>query len=155
MSRITIIQIGKTQEKYLKTGIEIFLKRLSHYCKLEVIELRESNKQNSEDKKNDEAKTIIAKLKDGDYILALDEYGELKSSIEMAALIENHFTMNPNRMVFIIGGAFGHGHEVLQKANLLLSFSKMTFSHQMIRLLLTEQLYRAFTIIKNEKYHNQ
>jgi 23S rRNA (pseudouridine1915-N3)-methyltransferase len=154
MSKIAIIQIGKTQEKYLKTGIEVFHKRLNHYCKYEIIELRESSKQNPDEKKSEEAIAIISKLKEGDYLVVLDEHGIEKSSMELAKLVENHFTMNPNRIVFIIGGAFGHGPELLQKANILLSFSKLTFSHQMIRLLLAEQLYRAFTIIKNEKYHN-
>jgi 23S rRNA (pseudouridine1915-N3)-methyltransferase len=155
MSKIVIIQVGKTQEKYLNLGVDIFLKRLKHYCKYEIIEIKESSKSLPDDKKNEEASIIISKLKSGDHIIALDEHGIEKSSVAFADFIENHFTRNPNRLVFIIGGAFGHGQELLNLSNELMSLSQMTFSHQMIRLFLVEQIYRAFTIIRNEKYHNQ
>ena len=147
--------IGKTNEKYLTQGMSIFEKRLSHYCKFKSICLKDVKPgQNSNETKMREFDLIINKLSASDYLVLLDEIGETYSSERFAKVIEK-LQLNPSkRVIFLVAGAFG-AHELLQKrADKLLSLSKMTFSHQMIRLFFLEQLYRAFTIIRNEKYHN-
>ncbi len=147
--------IGKTNEKYLIQGMSIFEKRLSHYCKFKSICLKDVKPgQNSNETKLREFDLINSKLTTSDYLILLDEIGEMHSSEKFSKVIEKLQLNASKRVIFLVAGAFG-AHELLQKrANKLLSLSKMTFSHQMIRLFFLEQLYRAFTIIRNEKYHN-
>ncbi|MFT4534730.1 MAG: 23S rRNA (pseudouridine1915-N3)-methyltransferase [Saprospiraceae bacterium] len=153
--KIEFWYIGKTNEKYLTQGMSIFEKRLSHYCKFKSICFKDVKPgQNSNETKMREFELINNKLSASDYVILLDEIGETYNSEKFAKVIEKLQLNASKRVVFLVAGAFG-AHELLQKrADKLLSLSKMTFSHQMIRLFFLEQLYRAFTIIRNEKYHN-
>jgi 23S rRNA (pseudouridine1915-N3)-methyltransferase len=153
--KFSLLVIGKTNEKYLEEGIKIFDTRLKNYTKFEMIEVRDiKGFQNPEDLKKKEAEAFLEKIKDDDVLVLLDENGKSFSSVEFSLWIENQQIRSVKHVVFIIGGAYGVHELIRQRSNLVLSFSKMTFSHQMIRLFFVEQLYRAFTIIKNEKYHN-
>lgn len=153
--KFSLLVIGKTNEKYLEEGIKIFDNRLKNYTKFEMIEVRDiKGFQNPEDLKKKEADVFLEKIKDDDVLVLLDENGKSFSSVEFSLWIENQQIRSVKHVVFIIGGAYGVHELIRQRSNLVLSFSKMTFSHQMIRLFFVEQLYRAFTIIKNEKYHN-
>jgi 23S rRNA (pseudouridine1915-N3)-methyltransferase len=153
--KFSLLVIGKTNEKYLEEGIKIYDSRLKNYTKFDIIEVRDiKGFQNPEDLKKKEADVFLEKIKDDDVLVLLDENGKSFSSIEFSQWIENQQIRSVKHVVFIIGGAYGVHELIRQRSNLVLSFSKMTFSHQMIRLFFVEQLYRAFTIIKNEKYHN-
>ncbi|MBK8620214.1 MAG: 23S rRNA (pseudouridine(1915)-N(3))-methyltransferase RlmH [Saprospiraceae bacterium] len=153
--KLSLLVIGKTNEKYLEEGIRIYDQRLKNYTRFEMIELKDiKGFQNSEDLKKKEAEAFLEKIKDDDVVVLLDENGKMFSSVDFSQWIENQQIRSVKHLVFIIGGAFGVHEIIKQRSNLVLSFSKMTFSHQMIRLFFTEQVYRAFSIIKNEKYHN-
>ena len=157
--RISIICVGKIKEKYLKLGIDEFKKRLSKYCKLEIIELDdEKAPENLSDKemlmiKEKEGKKILSKIKDNSYVIALAIDGKNLSSEELADMINNLGVRGNSHIVFIIGGSLGLSDEILSRANYKLSFSKMTFPHQLMRLILLEQVYRAYRINNGEPYH--
>lgn len=157
--RISIICVGKIKEKYLKLGIDEFKKRLSKYCKLEIIELDdEKAPENLSDKemlmiKEKEGKKILSKIKDNSYVIALAIDGKNLSSEELADTINNLGVRGNSHIVFIIGGSLGLSDEILSRANYKLSFSKMTFPHQLMRLILLEQVYRAYRINNGEPYH--
>lgn len=157
--RISIICVGKIKEKYLKLGIDEFTKRLSKYCKLEIIELDdEKAPENLSDKemlmiKEKEGKKILSKIKDNAYVIALAIDGKNLSSEELADNINNLGVRGTSHIVFVIGGSLGLSDEVLKRANYKLSFSKMTFPHQLMRLILLEQVYRAYRINSGEPYH--
>ena len=157
--RISIICVGKIKEKYLKLGIDEFKKRLSKYCKLEIIELDdEKAPENLSDKemlmiKEKEGKKILSKIKDNSYVIALAIDGKNLSSEELADTINNLGVRANSHIVFIIGGSLGLSDEILSRANYKLSFSKMTFPHQLMRLILLEQVYRAYRINSGEPYH--
>lgn len=156
--RISIICVGKIKEKYLKLGIDEFKKRLSKYCKLEIIELDdEKAPENLSDKemlmiKEKEGKKILSKIKDNSYVIALAIDGKNLSSEELADTINNLGVRGNSHIVFIIGGSLGLSDEILSRANYKLSFSKMTFPHQLMRLILLEQVYRAYRINSGEPY---
>ncbi|MEK6447889.1 23S rRNA (pseudouridine(1915)-N(3))-methyltransferase RlmH [Priestia aryabhattai] len=156
---ISIITIGKLKEKYLKQGIEEYLKRLSSYAKVEIIELADEkapeNLSESEMKqvKQKEGERILAKISDDTYVIALAINGKQKSSEELAKEIDSLATYGKSKVAFVIGGSLGLSSEVMKRSNAALSFSKMTFPHQLMRLVLVEQIYRAFRIIRNEPYH--
>lgn len=155
--RITFICIGKTTQPFLISGENEYLKRLSHYCKLDRIELNDlKNNKNMqrEQIKKEEGKLFLSRIDVNDYVLLLDERGKQYSSVEFAEFIENKQMEGTRNLVIIVGGAFGFSPEVYQRANGMISLSKMTFSHQMIRMLFFEQLYRAHTILKKEPYHH-
>lgn len=157
--RISVVCVGKIKEKYLKLGIDEFSKRLSKYCKLEVIELDdEKAPENLSDKemmiiKEKEGKKILSKVKDNSYVIALAIDGKNLSSEELAETIDNLGVRGTSHIVFIIGGSLGLSDDVLRRANYKLSFSKMTFPHQLMRLILLEQVYRAYRINNGEPYH--
>ena len=157
--RISIICVGKIKEKYLKLGIDEFKKRLSKYCKLEIIELDdEKAPENLSDKemlmiKEKEGKKILSKIKDNSYVIALALDGKNLSSEELADTINNWGVRGNSHIGFIIGGSLGLSDEILSRANYKLSFSKMTFPHQLMRLILLEQVYRAYRINSGEPYH--
>lgn len=156
---INIITVGKLKEKYLKLGIDEFKKRLSKYCKLEIIELDdEKAPENLSDKememiKDKEGKKILGKVKVNSYVIALAIDGKNLSSEELASTIESLGVRGNSHITFVIGGSLGLSDEVLERADYKLSFSKMTFPHQLMRLILLEQVYRAFRINKGEPYH--
>jgi len=147
--------IGKTKEKYLIQGCEIFARRLKHYCKYSEICYKDVKPgHTAAETKSREAEMILAKLKNDDLFVLLDEKGKSYDSVAYANQLQKWFNSGPRRIVFLVAGAFGADPSLQKRANSMLSLSDMTFSHQMIRLFFTEQLYRAFTILKNEKYHN-
>ena len=157
--RINIVCVGKIKEKYLKLGIYEFKKRLSKYCKLEIIELEdEKAPENLSDKemliiKEKEGKKILSKIKDNSYVIALAIDGKNLSSEELAETINKLGVRGISNITFVIGGSLGLSDEVLSRADYKLSFSKMTFPHQLMRLILLEQVYRAYRINNGEPYH--
>ncbi|MBD8071599.1 23S rRNA (pseudouridine(1915)-N(3))-methyltransferase RlmH [Bacillus sp. PS06] len=156
---ITIFSIGKLKEKYLKQGIDEYLKRLSAYAKVEVVELPDEKAPETlsdiemEQIKQKEGDRILAKLSDDTHVIALAIEGKMKSSEQLAADLDKLATYGKSKIAFIIGGSLGLSSDVMKRANDTLSFSKMTFPHQLMRLILVEQVYRAFRINRGEPYH--
>ena len=157
MIHINIICVGKIKEGYLKDAINEYSKRLSKYCKLNIIELNDEpipatlNAKITENIKNAEGTKILSQIKNS-YVITLDLKGKEYSSEEFSNKLENLY-FNNGSITFIIGGSLGISNEVLKNSNELISFSKMTFPHQLIRVFLLEQIYRAFKIQNNETYH--
>jgi len=156
---ISIISVGKLKEKYLKAGIEEYTKRLGSYAKIAEIEVADEkapeqlSEADMEIVKKKEADRILAKVSPDAYVIALAIDGKMKSSEGLAKDIESLMTYGRSKIVFVIGGSLGLHEEVLKRADEKLSFSKMTFPHQLMKLILVEQIYRAFRIMKNEPYH--
>lgn len=154
--KIKLIVIGKTDEKYLQEGITKYLDRLKHYVLFEIVlinDVKMGTKPNTSLQKEKEGKLFLEKIQSNDFVVLLDEKGKSLTSIECADFLQKRMNASQD-VVFLIGGPFGFSQEIYDRANDKLSLSKMTFSHQMVRLFFVEQLYRAFTIIKGEKYHN-
>jgi len=155
---IKLVVVGKTEEKYLKEGIDIFEKRLKFYIPYEMIiipSLKDTKSLSPQMVKEREGELIIKQVSKSDKVVLFDEMGEEFRSIEYANFLQKNMNAGIKTMCFVVGGAFGFSDEVYKIANLKIAMSKMTFSHQMIRLMIVEQLYRAFTILKNEPYHNE
>jgi 23S rRNA (pseudouridine1915-N3)-methyltransferase len=155
--RIQLWSFGKAHESYVKSGIEEFTKRLNHYFKTEwiLIPTQKNTGMLSElDLKKKEGAIILDWLEPDDYLVLLDERGKNITSIELATFIQKKADTGTKKIVFLIGGAFGVDPTVQQRAQFTWSLSKLVFPHQLVRLLLAEQLYRAGTILKNEKYHH-
>ena len=156
--KITFITVGKTEDAYLKEGIEKYVKRLKHYTRLTIIEIDELKNTRAltpEQQKAKEAELILKKILPLDHVILLDEKGMELSSMQFAAYIDKKALGSVANLVFVVGGPYGFDPSVYECANDKLSLSAMTFSHQMVRLFFVEQLYRAFTIIKGEPYHNE
>jgi 23S rRNA (pseudouridine1915-N3)-methyltransferase len=156
--KVELWQTGKTAFPYLRTGMELYEKRLEHYLRFQIVtfpDIKNAQKLSSTLLKEKEAEQLIKKLKPDDCLVILDEKGKQYSSVEFARFIEKRFMGGHKRLIFLIGGAFGVSELLRQRANFQLSLSRMTFSHQLIRLLFLEQLYRGMTIIRNEPYHNE
>ena len=156
--KIHFWSIGKNNEPYIKEGVEDFTNRISKYYPVEwtIIPLPKNAGMMSEmDLKKKEGETILEWLRKDDYLVALDDRGKQLSSIKLADFIQARANESVKRLVFVIGGAFGLDAAVLKQANYSWSLSELTFPHQLVRLILAEQLYRACTIMKNEKYHHQ
>ena len=155
--KIELCVIGKTAFKYLDEGIGIYEKRLKHYVNFDLVVLPDVKNPplSIEALKNKEGELILNKLQKDDLLILLDENGKHLTSIDFSKFIENQQLNATKRLIFQIGGAYGFSEAVYVRANQKMSLSKMTFSHQMIRLFFVEQLYRAFTILKGEKYHNE
>lgn len=152
--KIIILALGKPKEGFIEAGLQEYLKRLSKYAQVEIVILpnvKLTNTNSIEIVKDKEASIIEKHLAQWNFVIALDENGKQFKSIEFARLIEQQ--KGKSNLVFIIGGVYGLSQKILNKANLILSFSEFTFTHQMIRLILAEQLYRAFTILEGKKYH--
>lgn len=154
--KIELRCVGKTESGYLSEGIEIFRKRLVHYSPFDLIILPDIKNAPVEKSAllKKEGVLILEKLTDADFLVLLDENGKQYSSVELSVFIENKMVTNTPKLIFQIGGAFGFSDAVYARANAQISLSALTFSHQMVRLIIIEQLYRAFTILKGEKYHN-
>ncbi|NKE04455.1 MULTISPECIES: 23S rRNA (pseudouridine(1915)-N(3))-methyltransferase RlmH [Mesobacillus] len=156
---ISIVTVGKLKEKYLKQGIEEYLKRLGSYAKVEVIEVpdekapEELSETEMVQVKQKEGERILAKIGPDAYVIALAINGKLKSSEELADTLDKLATYGKSKIAFVIGGSLGLSDEVLKRADEQLSFSKMTFPHQLMRLILVEQIYRAYRINRGEPYH--
>ncbi|MAW83717.1 MAG: 23S rRNA (pseudouridine(1915)-N(3))-methyltransferase RlmH [Crocinitomicaceae bacterium] len=155
--KIKLVVVGKTKLHYLAEGEADYNKRLKHYCQLEEIlitDIKNSSKLSQKELKKKESKMILRNLMSNDYVVILDENGDDYSSIEFSEFLKRKILNSTKTIIFIIGGAFGLSDEIYARANNKLRLSKMTFSHQMVRLIFKEQLYRAFTIQKGEKYHH-
>lgn len=156
---ITIISVGKLKEKYLKMGIEEYVKRLGAYAKIELVEVADEKAPEQlsdaemEIVKRREGERILAKINDGMHVVALAINGKMKSSEEMAKDLESLMTYGTSKVAFVIGGSLGLHEDVLKRADEKLSFGKMTLPHQLMKLVLVEQIYRSFRIIKGEPYH--
>ncbi|MGD7007315.1 23S rRNA (pseudouridine(1915)-N(3))-methyltransferase RlmH [Metabacillus sp. 84] len=156
---ITIVTVGKLKEKYLKQGIDEYLKRLGPYTKMEIIELADEkapenlSEQDMKIVKDKEGERILAKISDDTHVIALAIQGKMKSSEQLAADLDRLATYGKSKVAFVIGGSLGLSDAVMKRANDTLSFSKMTFPHQLMRLILVEQVYRAFRIVRGEPYH--
>jgi 23S rRNA (pseudouridine1915-N3)-methyltransferase len=155
--KILLLQIDKTQDSYLTEGIDVYTKRLKNYCSFEIttINVPKTIRQRTQnEQKQEEAKLITAHVSQDDLLIILDEKGKEYTSVDFSAVIAQKQNASVKRLVFLIGGPFGFSETIYKRANLKLSLSQMTFSHQMVRLFFVEQLYRAFTILKGEKYHH-
>ena len=155
---IKLIVIGKSEEKYLREAVEIYLKRLTHYINFEIVvlpDVKNAKNMSVAELKDKEAELILKHSAKTDKAVVLDEKGKEYSSVEFSKYLTKQMNASVKTLAFVVGGAFGFSEKVYSQANEKLSISKMTFSHQMIRLLFVEQLYRAFTIIKGEPYHNE
>jgi len=156
--KVTLVLTGKTEESFAKDGFNLFEKRLQHYIQMDTIVLPDL--KNVRNFKSDHVKEIEAELQlkainDKDFLVLLDEKGKEYRSIEFATYLQKQMNSSVKNLVFIVGGPFGFSEKLYKRANAKMSLSKMTFSHQLVRLLFMEQLYRAFTIIRNEPYHHE
>lgn len=155
--KILLLQIDKTQEAYLEEGISIYTKRLKNYTSFEVktISMPKTVRQRSiHEQKLEEAKKILEEITKDDHLILLDEKGKEYHSEGFSSFLRQKQNASYKRLIFLIGGPFGFDKSIYERANEKIALSQMTFSHQMIRLLFCEQLYRAFTILKGEKYHH-
>ncbi|WP_139492531.1 23S rRNA (pseudouridine(1915)-N(3))-methyltransferase RlmH [Brevibacillus dissolubilis] len=156
---ITIVSVGKLKEKYLKDGIGEYSKRLSSYCKLQFVEVsdekapEELSEVEMEQVKRKEGERILAQLKPDHYLIALAIEGQMWTSEKLSSELDRLATYGRSQIAFVIGGSLGLHDEVLKRADAKLSFSKMTFPHQLMKLVLVEQVYRAFRISRGEPYH--
>lgn len=146
---IKIISVGKLKEKYLLEALNEYVKRISKYTKIELIELPDYNYDEVKTI-NEEGKNILSKINEKDYVVTLNIKGKKLNSIELAKFIDTNLS---NNLVFVIGGSYGLSEDVLNRSNYSLSFSDLTFPHQLFRILLLEQIYRSFKINNNETYH--
>lgn len=149
---IKIITVGKLKEKYLKEAEQEYLKRISKYTKIEIIEVEDSKVDQENIALEEEKNEILKHLTGKEYLITLEIKGKELSSIELAEKLDKTFIINSN-ITFIIGGSYGIHPSILAKSDFGLSFSKMTFPHQLFRILLLEQLFRSYKILNNEKYH--
>ena len=155
---IRLLVVGKTDEKYLQEGIEIYVKRLKHYVNFELMvipALKDQKGASPEDIKSRESTLILKQLEKSDRVVLLDEHGTEHTSVGFSQYIQKQMNAGVRNLTFVIGGAYGFAQEVYEAAHDKVSLSKMTFNHQMVRLFFAEQLYRAFTILRNEPYHNE
>lgn len=156
--KIELAVIGKTSIGYLKQGIDEYIKRLKHYVPFEIkyIDDIKNTKNISEDQqKRTEGAKILSLLDKSDFVVLLDEHGKEYTSMQYSSYIQKRMLSGSKKVVFVIGGPYGFSQEVHDRANDKISFSKMTFNHEMIRLIFMEQLYRAYTIINHEPYHHE
>jgi len=156
--KISLVVIGKTDEAYLQKGLEIFMKRIPHYVPFEmkvIPDIKNAKNLSEEQQKDKEGELILQQILSSDELILLDENGLEASSVDFARFLEKKMLSGIKRLVFVIGGPYGFSGSVYSRAIGKISLSKMTFSHQMVRLIFAEQLYRAFTILKGEPYHHQ
>ena len=155
---IELIVVGKTDMKEVEALVSMYTKRLNHYIKFAITTLadvRNTKNLSAAEQKRLEGEAILRLVTDSDHLMLLDEHGLELRSIEFADLLQKRMSAGTKRLVFVIGGPYGFSDAVYQRANSKLSLSKMTFSHQIVRAIFTEQLYRAFTILKNEPDHHE
>jgi 23S rRNA (pseudouridine1915-N3)-methyltransferase len=156
--KIKLLLIGKTDTEYIKQGIEEYEKRIKHYIPYESIvipAIKNIAGYSQSEIKTREAEQLIKRITVSDFLVLLDEKGRELSSVEFSGFLSQRFSSGIRSLVFIIGGAFGVTETIKKKANIILSLSQMTFSHQMVRLFFLEQLYRGLTILNNESYHHK
>jgi len=156
--KIALLQTGKTSERYLTEGIAIFEERIKKYTSFEIItlpDLKRARNMPEQEQKFREGEQMQRFFRNDDFIVILDDKGKELSTVELSSWLEKSFMIQKKRILFVIGGAWGFSAEVMKRADMNLSLSRLTFSHQMVRLLFLEQLYRAFTIMKGEPYHHE
>lgn len=156
--KITLLCIGKTDDKYIQEGLDKYLKRLKHYISFNFVvipDVKNAKNLSEAQQKEKEAELFFKYIAANDQVILLDERGKEYRSVEFADFLEKKMVSSVQHLVFLIGGPYGFADAVKARANGSLSLSKMTFSHQMIRLFFVEQIYRAFTIIKGEPYHHE
>ena len=156
--KVKLIVVGKTNVNYLKDGETEYDQRIKHYINFEqliISDVKNAKNRSSIELKNKEGQQILSKINTSDYVVLLDEKGKQFSSKEFSNFLNKKILKSTKYLVFVVGGAFGFSDEVYKRADYKLSLSKMTFTHQMIRMVFKEQLYRALTIIKGEKYHHE
>lgn len=156
--KIELWWIGKTKFKYLELGISEYENRLKHYTSFKTMtipDVKQAGKLSPDQLKQKEAEAVITKLDSQSTLILLDENGKSFSSVKFADFLQQKMNQSFRKIIFLVGGAYGFDEALYQRANATVSLSEMTFSHQMVRLFFVEQLYRAFTILNNEKYHNQ
>lgn len=159
MMKITVLCIGKLKASFLKDGVQEYLKRLTSYASVSILELNEErvgDKPNDADRRlavEAEGERLLKRIKSEQFVFLLDVHGSIMSSEQLSEKLEELGVAGRSDIVFVIGGAFGVAQSLRERADVKLSFGKMTYTHQMIRMLLTEQIYRAFKIMKNEPYH--
>ena len=156
--KITLLTVGKTDKDWVRQGMEIYVSRLKHYIPFAVVEIPELKNVSALTKdqiKTREGELILKNIKPTDDLILLDERGKEYTSVELAKVIQDKISYVGKDMVYVIGGAYGFSDAVYQRANSKISLSRMTFSHQIVRAIFTEQLYRAFTILHNEPYHHE
>lgn len=154
--KIKTIFVGKLQDRYLKEGIETYRDRISRYAPIELLEVEDeavTAKADQSKIKGKEAERILKRVSPDSFLVALDEKGKGLSSEGLAGFIQKAMDSGTKEISFVVGGSLGLGEQVRERADLILSLSPMTFTHQMVRVILLEQIYRAFTIIKGEPYH--
>ena len=154
---IQLLCIGKTDRSFWAEALEMYEKRLQHFVKFSILylaDVKTSKKSDPSKIKLEETKLLLEKIKPGDMVILLDEKGKMFNSAEFSKEIENQMNSGKKKVLFVIGGAYGFSEELYQKFPERMALSKMTFSHQMVRLFFCEQLYRAYTIINNHPYHN-
>ena len=154
---IKLIVVSKTDVPYLQTGIDEYIGRLKHYCDFELVvipALKNGGRMSPEEVKGKEGELILRQLEKVDYVVLLDEHGKEYTSVGFSEFLQKQMNAGVRTLAFVIGGAFGFSPEVYAAAHAKLSLSQMTFNHQMVRLFFLEQLYRANTILRHEKYHN-
>lgn len=154
---IDLIVVGKTDSQNVAELVEMYRKRINFYLKFNIITIPDIKgaKLSQENQKREEGALIMKQLSDGDYVVLLDDKGAQHTSMEFATWIQKRMSASTRRLCFIVGGPYGFAEQVQKRADGLLSLSKMTFSHQIVRTIFTEQLYRAFTILNNEPYHHE
>ncbi len=155
---IELIVVGKTDSAQIEQLVEQYARRVNHYCKFSITtlpDLKGNRSLTPKQQRMAEGEVILRQLTAADYVVLLDERGRQYRSVEMAEWVQKRLNSGVKRLVLIIGGAFGFSDEVYSRATAMLSLSSMTFTHQMVRLILVEQIYRAFTILRNEPYHNE
>lgn len=156
--KITLLTVGKTDKDWVKQGLDIYVSRLKHYVPFsmtEIPELKNVSALSKDQIKTREGELILKNIRTSDDVILLDERGRQYSSMELAGVIRDKMTYGGRDIVFVIGGAYGFSEAVYARADAKLSLSRMTFSHQMVRAIFVEQIYRAFTIIKGEPYHHE
>lgn len=156
--KITLLCIGKTDDKYLVEGIDKYINRLKFYVNFNLVvvpDIKNSKSLTEDQQKDKEATLLLKHIQSQDRVILLDEFGKEFRSVDFSAYLEKQLVQSVQHMVFIIGGPYGFDQKIYDRANTKISLSKMTFSHQMIRLFFTEQLYRAFSIMKGEPYHHE
>ena len=156
--KITLLTVGKTDKDWVRQGMEIYVSRLKHYIPFSVVEIPELKNVSALTKdqiKAREGELILKNIKPTDDMILLDERGKEYSSTELAKLIQDKISYVGKDMTYVIGGAYGFSEDVYQRANSKISLSRMTFSHQMVRAIFVEQIYRAFTIMRGEPYHHE
>ncbi|MBQ2108635.1 MAG: 23S rRNA (pseudouridine(1915)-N(3))-methyltransferase RlmH [Bacteroidales bacterium] len=156
--KITLLTVGKTDVKWVKEGLDLYVSRLSHYVQFTLVEIPELKNVSSFSQaqiKEKEGDLILAAIRPSDEVILLDEHGKEFRSVEFARFLEERMARSGRDMVFVIGGAYGFSQKVYERSDRKMSLSAMTFSHQMVRTIFAEQLYRAFTIMRGEPYHHE